>query len=122
MIALVYRGGSRFAATFDRFRLNMDVTTRADGDTFRVLCPSPPDQSMKSDLDNWFRNRGWQFIRTEDPARKPRNLDAVVTDLDAQLDTSAKLRTAILRLLATFVQGKRAGEHGMGPVDGTEEA
>lgn len=96
--------------------LASDMTTAIE------LCVKLPVQlstADKSRIDQNLQKAGYIFDRmTID--RKPRTFADLVSAVDAFLDTNAKIKAAVVRLVALAILEKQPADHGFGAIDGTE--
>lgn len=131
MIAHLYNGGVDPGLTDQHAKDHLgvsDAVVHFHDDRLRVVCSPGGRDDMKADLDVMLANYGWQFVRTEDPARQPRPLASIDAEVlawlrapltaTAQLD---RLQELGAKLAALVARGRRAAEHGIGGIDGTEE-
>lgn len=130
MIAYLYQGGFNPGLTDQNVKDQLgvsDATVRFQGDYLRIVCSPGGRPDMKADLDVMLSNYGWSFVRTEDPARKPRSLSSIEAEvlawLRAPITAAEQLQRAqeiVAKLAALAIRGRNSSESGVN-VDGTEQ-
>lgn len=74
---------------------------------------------IKGSLDYNMERLGYTPARST-ANRKPRAFSDIVTAVDAFLDTNAKIKAAVVRLVALAIREKQPADHVFGAIDGTE--